>query len=388
MSQPAPNAISDAMPDAQSTTSPTNAGSEAQSPARREIALLFPGQGSQTVGMGRAFFDGQPAARAVFEEADDALGFSLSKLIFEGPEDDLKLTENTQPAILTASIAVLRVLEPELKARNLTVCYAAGHSLGEYSAHVAAGTFSFADAVRTVRARGQFMQSAVPFGQGAMAAILGLSYDVVNDICARVSDELTPPPPEDPGDPTEQSAAAREALLNPFNPASTPAEAASRVSAVVSPANINSPEQIVISGQAEAVTRAAALCKEAGAKRTVMLPVSAPFHCALMQPAQESLANHLESVAFSDPAFPIVCNVDARLIRRGPDARDTLIRQVTGAVRWVECIQQLQSCGTTHFLEVGPGRVLSGLNRQIDRALVTANIEDPASLEKALALFA
>ena len=195
-------------------------------------------------------------------------------------------------------------------------------------------------------------------------------------------------PPADPADPGEQSAAARDALSNPFNPASTPSEAASRVSAVVAPANMNSPEQIVISGNTEAVQRAAALCKEAGAKRTVMLPVSAPFHCALMQPAQEGLANHLESVAFSDPGFTVVCNVDARSIRRGPDARDTLIRQVTGAVRWVECIQQLQGCGATHFLEVGPGRVLSGLNRQIDPTLKTASVDDPASLEKALSIFA
>ena len=353
-----------------------------------QIALLFPGQGSQAVGMGRVFFDSEPAARAVFEEADDVLGFALSKLIFEGPDIDLKLTENTQPAILATSVAMWRVLEPELRSRNLRICFGAGHSLGEYTAHVAAGTFGFADAVRSVRARGQLMQCAVPFGQGAMAAVLGLPYDVVNDVCARVSDELTAPPPEDPADPTEQTAAARDALSDPFNPASTPAEAASRVSSVVSPANINSPEQIVISGEIEAVTRAAALCKEAGAKRTVMLPVSAPFHCALMQPAQEGFANHLESVSFSDPDFPVICNVDARAVKRGPDARDTLIRQVTGAVRWVECIQTLESCGATHFLEVGPGKVLTGLNRQIDRALITANVEDPASLEKALAIFA
>ena len=370
--------------------SPTQAPTQTASsePSSPKLALLFPGQGSQTVGMGRAFFDGNPASRAVFEEADDALGFSLSKLIFEGPEDDLKLTENTQPAILTASIAVWRALEPELKSRELAVCYAAGHSLGEYSAHVAAGTFCFADAVRTVRARGQLMQSAVPVGQGAMAAILGLPYDVVNDLCAQVSDELTAPPPEDPANPSDQTAAARDALSDPFNPASTLAEAASRVSAVVAPANINSPEQIVISGELEAVNRAAALCKEAGAKRTIMLPVSAPFHCALMQPAQEGLAAHLESVAFHDPCFPIACNVDARFIRRGPDARDTLIRQVTGAVRWVECIELLAANGVTRFLEVGPGKVLSGLNRQIDRSLVSTNIDDPASLEKALTTLA
>ncbi len=352
-----------------------------------EIALLFPGQGSQTVGMGRAFYDGFPAARAVFQEADEALGFPLSAMIFEGPEDALGMTENTQPAILTTSIAIWRVLEAELANRKLKVCFAAGHSLGEYSAHVAAGTFSFADAVKTVRARGQLMQCAVPAGQGAMAAILGLDYDTVNDLCARVSDELTAPPPEDPADPTLQSAAARDALADPFNPASTPAEAASRVSAVVSPANLNTPEQIVISGETEAVTRAAALCKENGAKRTVMLPVSAPFHCALMQPAQEGLANRLESVAFADPQLTVICNVDARTVKRGPDVRDSLVRQVTGAVRWVECVQHLRSCGATHYLEVGPGKVLAGLNRGIDRSLKTYSIEDPLSLEKGLAAF-
>ena len=350
-----------------------------------QIALLFPGQGSQSVGMGKAFAEAFPAARDIFAEADEALGFPLSQLIFEGPEDDLKLTEHTQPAILTASIAVWRVLEPELKSRNLGICFAAGHSLGEYSAHVAAGTFSFADGVRTVRARGQFMQNAVPVGQGAMAAVLGLEYDTVNDLCARASDELTAPPPRDPANPAEQTAAARDALADPFNPASPPAEAASRVSAVVAPANINSPGQIVISGDKAAVERAAELCKEAGAKRTIMLPVSAPFHCALMQPAQESLANQLEAVAFHDPCFPVICNVDARPVRRGPDARDTLIRQVTGTVRWVECIELLATSGATRFLEVGPGKVLTGLNRQINRDLIAFNIEDPASLEKALA---
>lgn len=336
--------------------------------------------------MGRAFYDSVPAAKAVFDEADEVLGFPLSKLIFEGPEEELKLTENTQPAILTMSIAVWRAIEPELASRGMKVSYAAGHSLGEYSAHVAAGTFSFAHAVKTVRARGQFMQTAVPVGEGAMAAILGLPYEKVNDLCACASDELTPAPPDDPGDPAEQTAAARVALADPHNPASTLAEAASRVSAVVSPANINSPEQIVISGDKASVERAAVMCKEAGAKRTVMLPVSAPFHCALMQPAQEHLANTLESVAFRDPCFEVMSNVDARGVKRGPDARDTLIRQVTGAVRWVECIEHLRECGATHFLEVGPGRVLSGLNRQIDRTLVTANIEDPAGVEKAFGI--
>jgi [acyl-carrier-protein] S-malonyltransferase len=353
-----------------------------------QIALLFPGQGSQSVGMGRALYDNSPAARAIFDEADSALGFALSKLIFEGPEDKLKLTENTQPAILVVSIAALRVLEPELKSRGLAVAFAAGHSLGEYTAHVAAGTFSFADAVRTVRARGQFMQSAVAPGEGAMAAILGLSAERINDICARVSDELTQPPPDNPANPSAQAAATLDALTDPANPATTPTEAASRVSAVVSPANLNSPDQTVISGSTAAVERAAALCKEAGAKRTVMLPVSAPFHCKLMQPAQDQLANALESIAFNDPAFPVASNADARLLHRGPEVRDALIRQVTGPVRWVECIQLLQQAGATHYIEVGPGKVLTGLNRQIDRALMTTNVEDPTSLEKTLASLA
>jgi [acyl-carrier-protein] S-malonyltransferase len=311
------------------------------------IALLFPGQGSQSVGMGRAFYDASPAARAVFEEADDALGFSLSDIIFNGPEDTLKLTEHTQPAILTVSIAALRVLQPELQSRNLPIAYAAGHSLGEYSAHVAAHTFSFADAVRTVRARGQFMQSAVPSGQGAMAAILGLNLADIEATCAAVSTELAPK--------------------------------------VVTTANLNSPDQTVISGSAAAVARAAELCKELGAKRTVMLPVSAPFHCPLMMPAQQQLEHQLQSIAFHNPRFPVACNVDARLLMQPNAIRDALVRQVTGAVRWVQCINQLQLSNVTHYIEVGPGKVLTGLNRQIDRALSTTNVEDPASLEKTLA---
>jgi [acyl-carrier-protein] S-malonyltransferase len=311
------------------------------------IALLFPGQGSQSVGMGRALYDAYPAARAVFEEADDALGFALSDLIFNGPEDTLKLTEHTQPAILTVSIAALRALEPELAARNLSIAYAAGHSLGEYSAHVAARTFSFADAVRTVRARGQFMQSAVPSGQGAMAAILGLNLPDIEATCAAVSAELAPE--------------------------------------VVTTANLNSPDQTVISGAAAAVARAAELCKELGAKRTVMLPVSAPFHCPLMMPAQLQLTEQLASVTFHTPRFPVAANVDAQLLLQPDAIRDALIRQVTGAVRWVDCISLLQLSNVTHYIEVGPGKVLTGLNRQIDRTLSTTNVEDPASLEKTLA---
>jgi len=321
--------------------------------------FLFPGQGSQFVGMGRDLYDNFPSARSIFEEADAALGFPLSKLIFEGPEDQLKLTEHTQPAILTVSVAATRLLSE----RGVTATLAAGHSLGEYSAHVAAGTLSFTDAVRTVRARGRYMQQAVPAGQGAMAAILGLAAPLISEICSQVSDQLTPLPttPE----------------AKDFSPAS----------AVVSPANLNSPDQTVISGAAAAVERAASLCKEAGAKRTVMLPVSAPFHCALMQPAQDALAKDLESIVFNDPAFPVAANVDARLVTRGPDVRDCLIRQVTGAVRWVECIQLLASQGATQFIEVGPGKVLTGLNRQIlgrDSVIPSLNVEDSASLEKTL----
>ena len=302
-----------------------------------------------------------PAAKAVFDEADDALGFALSRLIFDGPEEDLKLTEHTQPAILTVSIAAARVLAGE----GISPHFVAGHSLGEYSAHVVAGTFSFADAVRAVRNRGRYMQEAVPPGEGAMAAILGLPGARINDLCAQASDELSRPAPADPADPIAQAHAPN--------------------SIVVSPANYNSPEQTVISGATRAVEYAAALCKEAGAKRTVMLPVSAPFHCALMQPAQERLATDLEALRFTDPALPIMCNVDARLVTRDMDARDCLIRQVTGSVRWVECIEHLLQAGVTHFIEVGPGKVLSGLLRQIDRTQIALNVEDPASLDKTLA---
>ncbi|HTZ56624.1 MAG TPA: ACP S-malonyltransferase [Acidobacteriaceae bacterium] len=306
-----------------------------------KIAFLFPGQGSQNVGMGRELASAFPLARQTFQEANEALGFDITDLCFNGPAEQLSLTEFTQPAIFTVSVALLRVLTEA----GITADYVAGHSLGEYSANVAAGVIEFAAAARTVRQRGQLMQQAVPAGEGAMAAILGLRSDLVTVIC---------------GDATREAGAP------------------------VEPANLNSPEQIVISGAAAAVERAAALAKERGAKRTVMLPVSAPFHCSLMQPAQEALAPILHEMRFANAKIPVVVNVDATLITEGAALRDALIRQVTGAVRWTESIQLLIAQGVTTFLEVGPGKVLSGLMRQIDRSQKCMQIEDAAGFEKLL----
>ena len=292
--------------------------------------------------MGRELAERFPVAKQTFDEADEALGFALSRLYFEGPDEDLRLTENTQPAILTVSVAAARVLaeygvEPAL---------AAGHSLGEWSAHVVAGTLGFADAVRAVKARGRAMQLAVPAGQGGMAAVLMLDAALVAEACEE---------------------AARETGL------------------AVQAANLNSPGQTVISGALAAVEKASELCKAKGARRTKMLPVSAPFHCALMQPAQEEVARVLGGLAMSDPRVPVAANVTGGMVTTADAARDALVRQVTGAVRWVDCVGALKTAGAEVFVEVGPGKVLCGLLKQIDGELKSLNVEDSASLEKTLA---
>ncbi len=307
------------------------------------IAFVFPGPGSPEVGMGLGLREAFPESRAVFEEADAALGFALSSLCFEGPEDELQLTANTQPAILATSVAALR----PLLARGVRPDWVAGHSLGEYSALVAAGVLSLADAVRTVRRRGQYMQEAVPVGVGAMAAILGLELAAVEQAC--------------------REAAAGE---------------------VVSPANVNSPGQVVIAGHAAAVARAVEACKTAGARRAVALPVSAPFHCALMRPAQERLAADLAALAWGEPEVPLVNNVDASVVRTGDACRDGVLRQVSGAVRWQESVELLLREGVTTFVEVGPGSVLSGLVRKIARGARTLSVDSPESVEAAAAALA
>jgi [acyl-carrier-protein] S-malonyltransferase len=292
--------------------------------------------------MGKELASNYPVARRTFEEADEALGYRLSDVCFEGPEEKLKLTEITQPAILTASIAAWRVLQE----KGLKPDFVAGHSLGEYSAHVAAGTLAFADAVRTVRNRGKYMQEAVPVGVGAMAAILGMPIDQVSEI-------------------------AKEAAQGE----------------VCQVGNINSPEQIVISGHAGAVNRGVALATARGAKKAVILPVSAPFHCALMQPAQDRLSDDLRALSFQNPSSlsPVVCNVDAAVVDSAEAARDTLIRQVTGTVKWEPSVRLLIDKGASLFIEVGPGKVLWGLMRQIDRSKTCLTVGDEASLQKTLA---
>lgn len=292
------------------------------------LALLFPGQGSQSVGMGKTLVEASPAALAVFEEADAVLGFPLTRLCFEGPETELQQTANTQPAILTHSVAAFRDLETRFPERLEAAAFAAGHSLGEYSANVAAGALTFADAVRLVRSRGERMQEAVPSGVGAMAAILGLAPEAVEAAC--------------------RDAAQGE---------------------IVAPANFNSPEQTVIAGHTAAVARASALCTERGAKRAVTLPVSAPFHCALMAPARERMTPLLEAAVFREARWPIVTNVDASPATEGSALRRALVRQIDSTVRWVESVRRLAADGVTRGLEIGPGTVLSGLVRRIDKAV-------------------
>jgi [acyl-carrier-protein] S-malonyltransferase len=304
-----------------------------------KTAFVFPGQGAQYAGMGREIAERFSVACAAFQETDAALDFPLSRLCFEGPEDDLKLTENTQPAILTTSVALFRVLEE----KGVRPDYVAGHSLGEYSALVAAGALKLGEAASLVRRRGRYMQEACPVGAGAMAALLGLDLQTVQSVCERAAQGQ-----------------------------------------VVSPANLNSPGQISIAGNREAVERAVTLAKEAGAKRAIPLQVSAPFHCALLTPAEERLAVDLDRSAFSDLRFTLVTNVDAQPIRTGEEARSALKRQVSRPVRWQETIQRLLDDGVRTFVEVGPGKVLLGLIRSIDRSVTMLNAEDEKSVENAV----
>jgi len=300
-----------------------------------KVAFVFPGQASQYPGMGKELAERYAAARGVFDDADKALGFSISELCFEGNEEDLKLTANTQPAILTCSVAVSRVLAE----KGLEPDFVAGHSLGEYSALVCVGSLKFADAVRLVHKRGAYMQDAVPQGVGAMAAIMGLSHAVVADVCKRAAN-----------------------------------------GEICAPANLNSPDQTVISGHAGAVKRAVELASQAGAKRAVILPVSAPFHSALMAPMQEKFEQDLRGAEFSDLRVPLVSNVDADTITTGGEAREALIRQISMPVRWEESVRLLIEEGVNTFVEVGPGRVLTGLLRQIERSVAALNVEDEKSL--------
>jgi [acyl-carrier-protein] S-malonyltransferase len=303
-----------------------------------KLAFVFPGQGSQYAGMGREIAEKFPVARAAFDEADSALNFPISRLCFEGPEDELKLTENTQPAILTTSIALFRVLEE----KGIRPDFVAGHSLGEYSALVAAGALGLGEAAALVRRRGRYMQEAVPVGVGAMAALLGMDLPAVQSVCERAAEGQ-----------------------------------------VVSPANLNSPGQAVIAGNREAVERAVDIAKDAGAKRAILLQVSAPFHCALMLPAEERLAVDLERSSLQDLRCPLVRNVDAQSIRTAAEARSGLKDQVSRPVRWQQCVQRLLDEGVRTFVEVGPGKVLLGLIRSIDKSVTMLNVEDERSMENA-----
>ncbi len=310
-----------------------------------KIAFVFPGQGSQTVGMCKAFYDEYAVVRQIFEEADDALGFSLTKMCFEGPEEDLRLTYNTQPAILTVSTACAAVL----KEKGLKADVTAGHSLGEYSALVNTGAMAFADAVRTVRKRGQFMQEAVPVGEGSMAAVLGMDSDSIVKICQNIE-----------------------------------AECGEAVQAV----NFNCPGQVVIAGAVNAVNKAIEALKAAGAKRAVLLPVSAPFHSTLMQPAADRLAEVLAPIEIKDITVPVVANVTAQEVTSGEEIKKLLVKQAASPVLWETSVRNMVAGGVDAFVEVGPGKVLTGFTKKIAKGMPALNVEDPESLEKTLAHFA
>ncbi len=308
-----------------------------------KTAFLFPGQGSQSVGMGKDLADNFSVARETFEEADRALGFSISKLCFEGPEEELRKTVNTQPAILTVSVAALRVLQQAGISFDIT----AGHSLGEYSALVAAGVLEFADAVRLVNKRGQFMQEAVPLGEGAMAAVMGMEREKVVEICAEV----------------EKEAGAVQAV------------------------NFNCPGQIVIAGKTAAVEKAAAALKAAGAKRAILLPVSAPFHSTLLQPAAEKLASELDQVSFHEPKSPVVANVTGKISTNSAEIKQLLVTQAANPVLWEDCVATVAAYGATVSVEIGPGKVLTGFTKKIAPEIATLNVEDMESLQKTLDYF-